>query len=253
MSAKRQAPTPTARVVGGLRLVVFYAFCAFYIPIIILMARAKPGDDAWYRLARLWARATLAWFRIRVEAHGLAHLREGEDYILMANHRSHFDPLAIIVALGTRETRWVAKRELLRVPIFGYGLRVTGQILIDRRDHSQALEAMRANLGKRGASVVFFAEGERSATGELGKFKKGGAAFAIDAGLSVVPVAVTGSERVLPKHSLVVVPGRVRVAFGEPISTRGLGAADRDGLTSLVHNRVAKLIQDLEPAEARAA
>lgn len=247
------APTLAARVVGGFRLVVFYAFCAFYIPVIIVVAWAKPGHYVWYRLARVWVEATLAWFRISVEARGLEHLREGEDYVLMANHRSHFDPLAIIAALGPRETRWVAKRELSRVPLFGYGLRVTGQIMIDRTDHSQAIATMRANLGKRGASVVFFAEGARSATGVLGPFKKGGAAFAIDAGLPVVPVAITGSERVLPKHSLVVVPGRVRVAFAPAISTEGMGSDDRERLTAMVHDAVDGMIRELDPAEARAA
>jgi 1-acyl-sn-glycerol-3-phosphate acyltransferase len=193
----------------------------------------------------------LAIFGVQVESTGTEGLAAGNDYVLLVNHRSHFDSLAIVRALGARETRWVAKRELLKVPLFGYGLRVTGQILIDRRDHTQALEALRASLGKHGATVVFFAEGERSATGALSSFKKGGAAFAIDAGLPVVPVAVAGSERVLPKHSLVVLPGCIRVAFGRPITTTGLGPEDRERVTTLAHDEVRDLLQRIEAAPSR--
>jgi 1-acyl-sn-glycerol-3-phosphate acyltransferase len=99
---------------------------------------------------------------------------------------------------------------------------------------------------------VFFAEGERSANGDLSAFKKGGAAFAIDAGLPVVPVAVAGSEQVLPKHSLMVMPGSIRVAFGEPIPTVGLLASDRERVTTIAHDRVRDLLQRIECAPSEA-
>jgi 1-acyl-sn-glycerol-3-phosphate acyltransferase len=252
MSANREPPSLWARTLASLRLVAFYAFSALYIPVIVAVALLKPGDYLYYRLIRAWVAAALAIFGVRVEAAGADRLVAGKDYVLLVNHRSHFDTLAIVKALGARETRWVAKRELLKVPLFGYGLRVTGQILVDRKDHSQALEALRANLGKHGATVVFFAEGERSATGTLSSFKKGGAAFAIDAGLPVVPVAVAGSERVLPKHALIVLPGSIRVAVGEPISTAGLGPADRERLTEIAHDKVRDLLGRIEPASSEA-
>jgi len=238
-------------VLASLRLVAFYAFSAIFIPVIVVAALLKPGDYLYYRLIRVWVAVALVIFGVRVESTGAEELAAGKDYVLLVNHRSHFDSLAIVRALGARETRWVAKRELLKVPLFGYGLRVTGQILIDRKDHTQALEALRANLGKHGATVVFFAEGERSATGTLSSFKKGGAAFAIDAGLPVIPVAVAGSERVLPKHSLVVLPGRIRVAFGRPIVTTGLGPEDRERVTTLAHDEVRDLLAGIEAASSR--
>jgi 1-acyl-sn-glycerol-3-phosphate acyltransferase len=253
MGVERKPLSFSARCAGALKLIVFYAFSALFIPMIIIAAVLKPGGYAWYRFARGWVRGTLALFGVSVDVRGLERLEKDRDYVLLANHRSHFDVLAIMQALGVRETKWVAKRELLRVPIFGYGLRVTGQILIDRKDHSQAVEALRANMGKRGVSVVFFAEGERSMPGQLSSFKKGGAAFAIDAGLSIVPVAVTGSDQVLPKRSLVVMPGRIKVEFSEPMSTEGLGAADREHLTIRARDRIAALLLESVAAVAREA
>lgn len=242
-----------ARASGTLRLALFYVFSAVFIPWIVLAALVRPGGYAWYRLTRVWVGAALAIFGVRVESRGEEQLLGGQDYVLLVNHRSHFDPLAIVAALGPRETRWVAKRELLKVPLFGYGLRVTGQILVDRSDHAQAVAALRERLGSRGASVVFFAEGARSESGELHPFKKGGAAFAIDAELPIVPVAVAGSERVLPKHSLIVVPGVIRVAFGPPIPTRDLGPEDRERLTELAHEKVLDLLRGIDSAASAPA
>jgi len=250
MSDDREPPSLAARIVATLRLGFFYLFSALFIPLILLVALGTPGGSAYYPLARLWARAALKIFRIRVAAGGMERLKPGQDYVLLVNHRSHFDSLAVVDALDARETRWVAKRELTKVPLFGYGLKVTGQILVDRKDNAQAVAALRANLGKRGVSVVFFAEGGRSQGRRLASFKKGGAAFAIDAGLPIVPVAIAGSERVLPKYSLIVLPGVIRVAVGEPISTEGMTASDRERLTSLAHDRVAALLAGLEPAGA---
>jgi 1-acyl-sn-glycerol-3-phosphate acyltransferase len=247
MNDDREPPSLVARFFAALRLAIFYLFSGLFIPIIVVIASFDSGGSAYYPLVRFWARAALAIFGIRVAAEGVEQLRPGQDYVLLANHRSHFDSLSIVHALDGRQTRWVAKRELTKVPLFGYGLKVTGQILVDRKDHAQAIEVLRANLGKHGVSVVFFGEGERSHGRKLAPFKKGGAAFAIDAGLPVVPVAVAGSERVLPKHSLVVLPGLIRVTFGEPISTEGMGPEDRERLTTLAHDRVASLLAAVEP------
>lgn len=247
MSDDREPPSLPARIIASLRLGFFYLFSALFIPLILLVALVTPGGSAYYPLARFWARAALKIFRIRVSAEGMDRLTPGQDYVLLANHRSHFDPLAVVDALDLRETRWVAKRELTKVPLFGYGLKVTGQILVDRRDNAQAVAALRANLGKHGVSVVFFAEGERSHGRRLAPFKKGGAAFAIDAQLPIVPVAISGSERVLPKHSLVVLPGRIHIVFGDPISTDRMGPEDRERLTLLAQDRVQSLLAGLEP------
>jgi 1-acyl-sn-glycerol-3-phosphate acyltransferase len=76
--------------------------------------------------------------------------------------------------------------------LFGYGSARYGQILIDRSDHQAAIDELKRHLGRKGASVVFFPEGHRAESRELLRFKKGGAAFAIDAGLPILPVAISG-------------------------------------------------------------
>jgi len=232
-------------VVALVRIATFYTFSAIYIPIVILVALVKPGST-YYPLAQFWVWLGLKIFAISTTVEGLEKLASDRDYVVLANHRSHFDVLAIVDALHERETRWVAKSELRKVPIFGTGLRVTGQIIVDRGDHEQAIRTLRENVGSRGVSVVFFPEGHRAPTTKLLPFKKGAAAFAIDAGLPIVPVAVSGSERVLRTQSWMVHPGRIRVIVGDPIDVRSMTSADRERLTSAARRAIGALLERVE-------
>ncbi len=239
------------RILSAVRTAAFFLFSAVLVPLTILVALID--RRRYYPWARLWAHGSLLIFGIHVEAGGAEHLEEGRDYVLLANHRSHIDPFAIVAALGKRETRWVAKRELGRIPVFGYGLRRTGQIMIDRKNHEQAVEALRRNLGTRGISVVFFGEGRRSPTPALLPFKKGAAAFAIASGFPLVPVAVGGSHRVLPKYSLLTRPGTVRVRIGKPIPVDGLTTADHGRLIERARREVLTMLLEIDPETTDAA
>jgi 1-acyl-sn-glycerol-3-phosphate acyltransferase len=246
MSANAQRYGPLNLIVSMARLLAFYLFSAVYVPRVIYFVLRYPDDPSWYEMARWWGHVTLRIFGVEVVARGAENLQRGRDYVILSNHRSHFDVLAILEAFAGIETRWVAKRELTRVPLFGYGLRVTGQILVDRKDHEQALEALRKSLNDRGVSVVFFPEGHRAETTDLLPFKKGGAAFAIQAGLPVVPIAISGSQDVLPARSLVAMPGRIVVSVGEPIEVVAMTLDDRGELTDRVRENIESRLAHME-------
>jgi 1-acyl-sn-glycerol-3-phosphate acyltransferase len=246
MSASPKPLTLVGRALLSLRLIVWGAASALLLLAIILVILSTRDSRFWYPMLRAWASSSLAWFGVRVEGTGSDRLTPGRDFVILANHRSHLDIFALIQTLDHTETRWVAKRELAKVPLFGYALKLSGQILIDRHDHEQALRELQGKLGEHGASIVFFAEGQRSATRALLPFKKGGAAFAIAAGLPLVPVAVSGSERVLKKHSKLVRPGTIRIEVGEPIATRAAGADHRDLLTREARDRVVSMLEKIE-------
>ena len=248
-----RAPLGPGRSIAAFsRVVVFYAFSALYIPLVILRTWLGSDTSSYYPMARFWCAAGRAIFGIRVRAEGAEHLAPHEDYVVVANHRSLFDIFAIVAAFGARQTRWVAKKELGRVPIFGSALRATGQILIDRQDHSQAVEALHAHVGDRGTSIVFFGEGHRAPGVELLPFKKGGAAFAIDAGLPLVPIAISGSQLLLPSDSILPVPGEIRVVVGDPIDVAGMGPDDREALTERVRETIRRTLDRLEGREEAA-
>ncbi len=167
---------------------------------------------------RRWARSLLLATGARVRATGAEGLDPDGHYIFVANHQSHLDIPAITVACPG-PVRFVAKKSLFAIPLFGQAMRTLGHVPVDRQDREaaqasleQALEPLRTRV-----SLLFFAEGTRSDTGELGRFKKGALALAEVAGVPVVPVAVVGTREVLPKGRLRVRAAPVGVAFGAPM------------------------------------
>lgn len=228
------------------RLLAFFAFSALYLPMIMVSAVRHPGSFEYYRVAGYWIRGILKIFGVELEVAGLENLDPEGRYVILANHRSQLDPPCIGVALFPRVTRWVAKKELRRVPLFGRALELSGQIFIDRGDSSAAVEELRRHRQDRGVLICFFPEGHRSSTRSLLPFKKGGAAFAISAGLPVVPVALSGSEKVLPNLSIISQPGRIRVAFGKPVPTDRLTQADAGALTELVRVEMQTMLDTME-------
>jgi 1-acyl-sn-glycerol-3-phosphate acyltransferase len=162
----------------------------------------------------------------------------------MANHRSHFDVLAVMDALSEFQLRWVAKKELTEVPIFGWALQHTDHIIIDRTDHAQAVASLRAARAQmeRGVSVIIFPEGTRSEPDDLEMlpFKKGGFMLALETGFPIVPIAIRGSALVLPKGGWEVADGDIDVVVGAPIASAGV---DRETLMTRVRERMDALLE----------
>jgi 1-acyl-sn-glycerol-3-phosphate acyltransferase len=190
--------------------------------------------------AMLWCRLVLWTAAVRVESVGRANLPANGSYILVANHQSYLDPCGLVRALGS-VPRFVTKRELCAVPVFGQAVRALGQIVIDRSDPESAkrtIEAAAQTL-PGGVQVCFFAEGTRSVDGSIGPFKKGAVVLGLQTGLPLVPVSISGSRHLMSKGSLVVRPGgRIRVVFGTPVPTAGAPFERRDALTAALRDAV---------------
>lgn len=187
-----------------------------------------------YRLCRVWAHLNLFLFRIRVRVERRGPLDPRATYVFMSNHQSQLDILAVMAALPEFQMRWVAKRELTRIPVFGWALQRCGHIIVDRGNHAAAVEHLRAaaNRTREGISVIIFPEGTRTRSpGMLQPFKKGGFMLALDAGVSIVPVVVRGSFHLLPPHTREVKGGEIEVVVGTPLPSVG---ATRDELVHAV-------------------
>ncbi len=240
------------RLLSPLRVALFYLFSVLIMPVVMLVALVSPGTSHYYVVARIWVRGLLRILGARLDVCGARKVRAGNDYVFVANHRSHLDAPAIARAVLDLETRWVAKKELRSVPVLGPMLVATNQIFIDRGDNEQAVRELERRTGERGITVVFFGEGSRSRTTVLRPFKKGAAAFAIATGLPLVPVAISGAERCLPKGTFSVRPGVIRVVFGDPIDTSCFGADDRGLLTERARADIETMLGEIEehPLEA---
>lgn len=192
-------------------------------------------------LARAWVRWILRTFRIRVVAAGLENVPTHAPVILMSNHQSLVDIAAILHTLPISSAwRFVAKKELVRVPIFGWCLLTTGQIIIDRGNRTKAVASLARAAARirSGITVIIFPEGTRSARGSLRPFKSGPFHLAVAAQVPIVPVTVSGSQRITPKGSLIVHPGAVKITYGKPIQTRGLDLTSRRTLRARVREAI---------------
>lgn len=208
----------------------------------IIVASLFDGGRAMMRLGRVWIEWILATFRVRVEASGLENVPTHAPIVLMSNHQSLVDIAAIITTLPrTQRWRFVAKRELTRIPIFGWILVLSGHVIIDRGNRERAVASLRraAEIIRAGTTVIVFPEGTRSPRGNLRNFKSGPFHLAVEAQVPIVPVTVSGSQRITPKGELRVHPGVVKISYGKPIPTRGVVLDDRKQLAQRVRDAIA--------------
>ena len=190
-------------------------------------------------IGRMW----LSWiFRtcgVRVIVEGLDNVDRTQPYVFMSNHQSVLDIGALVLTLPVN-WRFVAKRELTWVPFFGWALGLSDQIVIDRGNRASAVRSLQraAERVRGGISVIFFPEGTRSPTGRMREFKSGGFHLAIEAQVPILPATVSGSFHLIPKRSLKVHSGTIKVVYGKPIPTRGLGVEDRHRLKDRVREAI---------------
>jgi 1-acyl-sn-glycerol-3-phosphate acyltransferase len=175
-----------------------------------------------HQCARAWSWLILATTGVDVEVRGVERLTPGKTYIFVSNHQSIYD-IPIIFWHIPWQLRIIAKASLGKFPFLGWHLSRTGHLLVDRRrpDPMGILKRWRA-LVSQGLSLIVFPEGTRSATGEVGRFKGGSFLLAIQAGLPLVPISVSGSRHVMLKGRLMTCPGHVWLTVHDPVPTEGL-------------------------------
>lgn len=192
-----------------------------FVPMLLASLLSTTGNLA-FSISRIWARVMLMASNARVEIIGKDRIKKGQAYVIISNHQSVFDILAIVTSLGI-QYRWTIKKEVLKIPLFGHALYASRNIFIDRSNPERARASIRRGLDRLpdGVSVIFFAEGTRSHDGSLRDFKKGGFVVALERSFPILPLTVNGSRGVLPKGSIVFKPGRISVIVGDPIDTSG--------------------------------
>lgn len=195
----------------------------------LLGVRRRPGGGGVYDWgATDWARDLIKAAGTPVRVQGLERIPPGVPVVYASNHSSMFDIWALAATLPG-SVRFVAKQELVKVPLVGRAMLAAGHVAIDRFNRARAFAAYEraAQVIKSGISAVVFPEGTRSRTGELLPFKNAPFGLAIVAGVPVVPVYVHNSFEILPKGGFRLRPRPIRVFVGEPIPTTGLFMDDR--------------------------
>jgi 1-acyl-sn-glycerol-3-phosphate acyltransferase len=222
-------------MVNLLRLILVVGITAILGILGILSCFLVPSGDAVIPLARLWSRTLLRISRVRLIVEGREKIRPPGPYVFLSNHQSQFDILASVLAIPV-QFRILAKKELFYIPVFGWVLKLSGFVGIDRTNRERAIRSLEEAGARirKGRSLLIYAEGTRSPDGKLLPFKKGGFVLAIEAGVPVIPLTILGSREVLPKGSLRIRPGTITVRVGEPIDPREFTVADKERLMERV-------------------
>jgi 1-acyl-sn-glycerol-3-phosphate acyltransferase len=205
----------------------------------LLVAFFDPSGNRSHRVASLWASMLLLLSGARVRISNLSFVHPGQSYIFAANHQSAFDIPALLSKLKV-QFRWLAKESLFRIPLFGWAMKRTGYIPIDRSNPRQAYQSLiqAAKQVQKGTSVLIFPEGTRQEGDRLGEFKKGGFQLALKSQQPIIPITIIGSNRILPKNSFKLRPGTVELILGEPIPTRGYLPKDIEALMAKVREAI---------------
>ena len=192
--------------------------------------------------ARTWARMILKTALVRVRVEGLDHVSPAQTAIYAANHLSALD-IPVLYACLPVQFRIMAKKELFRYPFLGWHLKRSGQIPIDAGDARASLRSLThaSESLRHGTPLMVFPEGGRSLTGHLQEFMGGAAYVAIRAQAPIVPIAIVGTDGVLPMNSFHLLPGEVELIIGQPIPTTGLRVRDMDRITIQLRQAIAEM------------
>lgn len=236
------SPLQTLR---GIATLILAPFLTFFVSLFALIDMLWLRRCEWkaQQFPRWWGKAICQLANVRVRIEGLDKIEPQQTYIFAGNHASQFDIFAF-QGYFPYDFRWIAKKELFNLPVFGQAMQQVGYIPIDRSHGRQAMKSLDEAAAKiaAGKSVLIFPEGTRSDDGRLKEFKAGAILLAIKAGVPIVPMSFNGSYQVLPKGKVLANGGEIVLRLGAPIATQGFKAKDKQQLALDLHQAVADLL-----------
>ncbi len=216
----------------------------------VLASRRNPASPAVQRLIRWWSRIFLVAAGVKLDVAGKDQLERGRSYVFVANHASNIDiPVNFLVA-DPVPIRYLAKKELFGVPVLGWVMRAVRIVRTDRQAGRMAHEEINRQLDEiipMGLSLMIYPEGTRSRSGELGSFKRGAFRIAIDNGMDVVPVSISGTREIFPPGSKLIYGGHAKAIVHPPIPVAGLERAEIGRVMEEAREAIAKGLAALEP------
>lgn len=236
---------------AALRSILTYIAVALYVLVIgapaVLLAIVIRNPSLLYRVGAIGVRLGLFTSGIRYTVTGAEHIRGERPSVYAVNHASNVEPPILFLTLRTvfPRLRVLYKAELRKLPILTQAFDLAGFVPLERGNRDQSLPAIEraAQALREGNSFLIFPEGTRSRTGSLLPFKKGGFVMALKAQAPIVPVAIKGARDAMRKGSPWIQPVTIRVSFGQPIPTAGLGMDDRETLVATVRDEVERLLK----------
>jgi len=240
--------SPLSGIFRKLHMVVFFVLVititVLYTPPIFLTVLFSRKFAR--KVARSWNRRVLAFGGVKVKVVGREKLDKNERYVFISNHQSALDIPIIYIGISEKIS-FVAKKELFKIPLFGWGMGAIGHISIDRENarkaHASIARAVQ-RLRKENVSLILFPEGTRSKDGKVLPFKTASFTLALQAGVKIVPVAIKGAIDRLPPKSKRIVPGEVILEIGDPIAVEEFQDQSKSDICARVHDAIKSMVEN---------
>lgn len=196
-----------------------------------------------YDTTEKWAMARIKDSGAQIAVHHLERIPKDRNVLFVSNHQSDFD-IAIFIALIPKDTGFVAKVELEKIPLLRTWMKYIHCVFMDRKDLKQSLETIINGIKnlKAGYSMVVFPEGTRSKCSEMGEFKAGSFKLATKSKVPIVPVTMDGSYKIMEANHYRIKPAHVNVTVHEPIYIEDLSKEELAGLPERVRQVIASAI-----------
>lgn len=232
------------------------------VPLFFVYTIVKAGYVAWIgrrnrespkieQTIQTWSRRFLRIPPVEIEVEGREHVDPGKRYVIVSNHTSNFDIPVLFLAIPT-PIRFLAKKELYKIPLMGPGMDAAGIVKVDRggaRSTREAINAAARESYRLGYSLMVFAEGTRSRTGEMADFRTGAVRIARDNEADLLPVVISGSFDINPPGSPLIYPGRVRVRILPPVPSANIEPGDIRRVTNQMRTDMGAVYEELRSAE----
>ncbi|OIO19837.1 MAG: 1-acyl-sn-glycerol-3-phosphate acyltransferase [Ignavibacteria bacterium CG22_combo_CG10-13_8_21_14_all_37_15] len=202
-------------------VVLHLIFCS---TLALISAIVDRSHKSYFWVSRLLSNGGLFLAGIKLTTSGLENFDRSNPYVYVSNHSSMFDILALQASFPDHAVM-IFKKELAKIPIFGWALQLGPYIVIDRQKADRAMESLdraKQTIINEGISVLVFAEGTRSKSGEVMPFKRGAFYLAARVGYPIIPVSISGTAAIMPKGKLRINPGTIHVHYDKPIITENM-------------------------------
>ncbi len=207
-----------------LKVIVVAVYLILVSTFALFFAFVDKSYTLYLKLNRVLSSGVLKVTGVSLNITGLENIDRKKTYVYVSNHSSQFDIAALQYSIPQKFSMFY-KKELSSIPIFGWALWAGPYIAIDRKSAEKArrsLEYAKQLMDKKHISVLLFAEGTRSRTGEILPFKRGAFHLAATSGHPIVPVTISKSQQIMPKGKFYIKRGTIKIHFDKPVDTSGV-------------------------------
>jgi 1-acyl-sn-glycerol-3-phosphate acyltransferase len=203
-------------------LIVIHTFiCSVFAMIFAVIDRSY---IVYFKISKIFSGGVLLISGIKLEVTGLENIDKDKTYVFVSNHSSQYD-IVVLQKIIPNRMAMIFKKELAKIPFFGWQLAMGPYVMIDRENYEKAMKSIeeaKEKMKKQNISIVVFAEGTRSKTGEIQPFKRGAFRLATQVGYPIIPTTVIGSNKIMPKGTYKLRRGTIKVHFDQPIQSEGI-------------------------------